>query len=141
MGACSHTFTARDDDWIRAAGFDPSVFPEYVSVEEYLVRIGCMASELLLLREAGFAQLQRHYILDERFKRYGVEIVSCKGGERDMYGDSEPRTIKLSNGLTLMEVRDYDRAQQFYDSGEFKAAGYEEGYDFVFFYRVEAVNG
>ena len=103
-----------EDEWLKAAGFDPTLHPAKVSVGSfiedhygYLVetdeRYACIGEALEHLRLVGMAQLERRYTLEERFKLYGVEVVEVLGG--DDYGpESGPLTIRLSNGLTLREV-------------------------------------
>jgi hypothetical protein len=156
MGANPHYFPANDDEFINVAGFDPAVYPSKVSVEEFINKsydtttgpgsgdqydIGYDTGICMLvdeLKEAGFASLRRYYTLAERFGMYGVDVVSEEGGDYDgCFNDYQPRTVKLSNGLTLMEVHDQKKDDEFWASEASK--GYQEGYDFVFHYKVEAV--
>ena len=151
MGANPHYIHPTSDEFIVAAGFDPTIHPEFVSVEEFVhskhpyidhndaYYVGVI-EVLDQLDEAGFATLTRQYTIAERLELYGAKIVGHSGGSigwTEGGYDYEPRTIKLSNGLTLREVRDAQKEEAFWKSDEGKT--YTAGYDFVSVFRVEVI--
>ena len=143
MSCSEHTFRATDDDFIRAAGFNPEVYPETISVFDYLKKrfndypVDVMTEIMGDLEKNGFGELKKKYTLEERFKMYGVDAKI----ELDFFDENEfwsnlERRVVLSNGMVLEEVPDQTKTKKFYN-GEFKRLGFEQGYDYVTVYSVK----
>lgn len=162
MGAVSHNYPAHDNQWLKAAGFDPDKHPGHETLLDYFVsKTGLESPDLFPcgkgrrvwndLNYDGWMDVTRHFTLEERFKLFGVEIENDeKETEEDYYYISySPRTITLSNGMVLKEVRDlYVEEAMFEDDPEHEGYrrykleyGFETGYDFVSVYKVERVGG
>lgn len=144
MGANPIFFHANDDEWVTAAGFDPKTFPETETVGEFLNRMQWHEQAHIIqdLKEHGFLSLVRYYSLEERFEKYEVSIAKdekLNDNEAWFYGTTDveyERKITLSNGTVLKEVRDNEKENELWTSGN-----YEEGYDFLFCFRVKRIVG
>lgn len=134
MSSSAEFYPACDNDWIKAVGLDPNTYPEYETVDHFLNSLPL--SNMKQVREAcekyGFALITRHFTLTERFKLYGLEIVRIKYEEPYMLHDYKPKTITLSNGVVLKEVRDENKERELYK--ELDPNNY--GNLFIFAYKV-----
>lgn len=104
-------FPAHDDEWLRAAGFDPARYPEYESLRDYLARaVGIFSSppadsDWAMLEDDGWFDADLTLSLEERFEKFDVSIVKNLGGDTiDNLDTYNERTIELSNGLILKEA-------------------------------------
>lgn len=101
MATDYYEIPATDDMWIEAAGFDPTIHPQFITVEQFLKKNSAGQDVIDLLKQDGFAELKKKYSLKERFKKYGVDIVKQYDGE-----------IELSNGVCLFEDVDVELSRK-----------------------------
>lgn len=133
MGAAAHDFPASNDQWIEAAGFDPSIHPQTVNVVDFLTEHK-HHDAAVLLEQNGFGHICKNRCLTERLGLYGVEVEEQRTANESMYYEYEPVTMKLSNGMVLKEVPDEEAIDRLWETGD-----YDPGYDFITVYKVERI--